>query len=243
MSIDLGLGDMFKAIIIKRPSATCKSPYVADIKLENSDEVVLAHTPALGCKGLSDKGATVYVSKIKDAKGVCKYRVQLGQCNDTIIGLNPKLAENIVEQSIMKSENVVKYMREKTVMHSRFDFIGKDKDNNKFVLEVKTVPLINQEKVAYFPDGYRKKKTEPVSPRALKHLNDLIQIVKETNKRCIMCYVIQRSDTEKFIPSDSDPIYKSKFYEAIEAGVEIKTLFVHWNKNGQYTMTNYLDFI
>ena len=41
MSIDLGLGNMFKATIVKRPSATCKSPYVADIQLENSDELRL----------------------------------------------------------------------------------------------------------------------------------------------------------------------------------------------------------
>ena len=59
-------------------------------------------------------------------------------------------------------------------------------------MEVKNVPLADYEdvtakdrkkmcfddrsinsKVAYFPDGYRKKQTDTVSPRALKHINEL----------------------------------------------------------------------
>ena len=32
-------------------------------------------------------------------------------------------------------------------------------------------------KIAYFPDGYRKTKKEPVSPRAIKHLHDLKSLV------------------------------------------------------------------
>ena len=61
--------------IIKRPSSTCKTPYVADICINN--ETKLAHAPALGCCGLSDKDKTVMVSKLNNQKTKCDYRIEL----------------------------------------------------------------------------------------------------------------------------------------------------------------------
>ena len=119
-------------------------------------------------------------------------------------------------------------------------------------MEVKNVPLADYEdicskdrknkcyddrpydsKVAYFPDGYRKKSTEPVSPRALKHIRELTLIKKESITRCIMCYVIQRDDVNRFQPSIIDPEYRQAVKEAIEAGVEIITLVIKWTRDGE----------
>ena len=47
--------DLVEGIIVKRPSAKCKTPYVADVILKERNESILGHTPALGCCGLSDK--------------------------------------------------------------------------------------------------------------------------------------------------------------------------------------------
>jgi DNA-binding sugar fermentation-stimulating protein len=118
-------------------------------------------------------------------------------------------------------------------------------------MEVKNVPLADYEditskerknkcyddraynsKVAYFPDGYRKKSTDPVSPRALKHIKELTLIKKESKTRCIMCYVIQRTDVNRFQPSVIDPEYRAAFKEAQNAGVEIITLVVKWSRDG-----------
>lgn len=227
------LEDLVKGTVVKRPSATCKSPYVADVILETGDSI-LAHAPALGCDGLSDKGGVVYLSNIitkKDA--VCTHRIELAETPDGIIvGINPKLAERIVESAIMKSNDVKRYKREKTILNSRFDFIGTHSNDKNFVLEVKTVPLLESPGVAFFPHGYRKKKGDVVSPRALKHLNDLIDISLNSDAESIMCYVIQRSDANSFIPSPSDTIYRNKLFEAKEKGVTIMTLYVEWNREG-----------
>ena len=59
--------------------------------------------------------------------------------------------------------------REKKILISRFDFLGIDKNNQYFILEVKSVPLC-KDGVSYFPEGYRKKKNDVISPRALKHI-------------------------------------------------------------------------
>ena len=250
--------DLVEGTIVKRPSAKCKTPYVADVVLKETNESILGHTPALGCCGLSDKEATVLLSKIPKKSGskeqVCSHRVELGTVIQPLtgeqiyIGLNPKLAEEIVEKCLQINafdEGVLqapRFKREQTILNSRFDFVGYDSKETPFVLEVKTVPLTTQhkhERFSYFPDGYRKKKGDPVSPRALKHLNDLIEIAQKSETRAIMCYVLQRSDTEGFIPSDSDPIYKAKLCEAYRKGVEIFIVNVSYSRDGICSLINY----
>ena len=46
------------------------------------------------------------------------------------------------------------------------------------------------EKIAYFPDGYRKNSTDVVSPRALKHIQELEYIAKNGTVRAILCYTM-----------------------------------------------------
>jgi DNA-binding sugar fermentation-stimulating protein len=82
--------------------------------------------------------------------------------------------------------------------------------------------------------GNRKKSKDPVSPRALKHTRELTFLRKDKeNIRCIMCYVIQRTDVDAFQTSDLDLEYKEAVRLAYEAGVEIITLMVEWNRNGE----------
>lgn len=181
---------------------------------------------------------------------------------EIIIGIHPKLAETIVEQALSKNLlskllNIKRYKREtsiyiKDLVDSRFDFTGIDKNGFPFIMEVKNVPLANYEdvslsqkklinfddrhintKVACFPDGCRKKSDQPISPRALKHIKELTLIKKTSPIRCIMCYVIQRTDVDRFKPTDIDPEYKEAFRNAIHMGVEIITLVVGWNRNGE----------
>jgi hypothetical protein len=181
---------------------------------------------------------------------------------EIIIGIHPKLAEELVENALkqnllQKLKHSKTYKRETTVfvenkVDSRFDFSGIDSDDLPFILEVKNVPLADYEditakerkkkcydhreydsKVAYFPDGYRKKTSDPVSPRALKHVRELTLIKRESKTRCILCFVIQRIDVNRFQPSIIDPEYREAVKEAIKTGVEIITLVVEWTKKGE----------
>ena len=198
---------------------------------------------------------TVYLSVLRNGE------------NEQIIGIHPKLAETLTESALTSNllsrlQNIKQYRREtaiyiKNKIDSRFDFTGLDQNGIPFIMEVKNVPLADYEdvtakerskmdfsdrdlnsKVAYFPDGYRKKTSDPVSPRALKHIRELTLIKREMlessqNIRCIMCYVIQRTDVNRFQPSVIDPEYRAAFKEAIETGVEIITMVVSWNRNGE----------
>lgn len=192
----------------------------------------------------------VYLSVIKERN------------EEIIIGIHPKLAEELAESALKNNllnilQDVKRYSRETVIrvkgkVDSRFDFSGIDCNGVPFIMEVKNVPLADYEditakdrkgkcyddrcadsKVAYFPDGYRKKVTDTVSPRALKHIKELTLIKRESKIRCIMCYVIQRTDVSSFQPSVIDPQYRTAFYEAMEAGVEIITMVVQWTREGR----------
>jgi len=261
----LKIDGLIEGEVIKRPSKICKTPYVADILIDSENEV-LGHTASLGCCGLSDTGASILMAPVsKKSTNKCQYKVQLSilkeRGTEMIIGINPKLAEELVESALKnnlltKLQNVKRWKKETKIyvegkVDSRFDFSGIDTNGIPFIMEVKNVPLADYEditskerkkkcydncdinsKVAYFPDGYRKKTNDPVSPRALKHIRELTLIKKESKTRCIMCYVIQRTDVNRFQPSIIDPIYREAFINAVEAGVEIITMVIKWTREG-----------
>ena len=110
----LDIGPLVKGTLLKRPSATIKSPYVADVKLlpsmsfhdDKQSNLVLAHAPALGVGGLCNPNKPVYLST-RDKKSNLKtshsieLAVSLG-CTpsdpDVLVGANPRLAETLVER-------------------------------------------------------------------------------------------------------------------------------------------------
>jgi DNA-binding sugar fermentation-stimulating protein len=266
------LDNLIEGRIVKRPSKMIKTPYVADICVD--DHEILGHTPALGCCGLSDAGSQILMTLSPNSKTKpknksnlkCSHVVYLSviknEENTQIVGIHPKLAEKLTESALTLNllsalQNIKSYRRETCVfvensIDSRFDFSGVDQNDIPFIMEVKNVPLADYEdmtakdrakmdfserdynsKVAYFPDGYRKKRTDTISPRALKHIKELTLIKQTSNTRCIMCYVIQRTDANRFQPSILDPEYRNAFKDAVAAGVEIITLVVSWNQNGE----------
>jgi len=271
------LNDLILVKIVSRPSKVCKTPYVADVQLEDGT-IVQAHCASLGCCGLCEKDCYVYASPMKSncvqsKSKVCSYKIYLSNfceekvianqhiSNKQLIGIDPKLAETLVEnaltQNYLKTLTHIKtYKREVCLLNSRFDFAGIDENGKYFVLEVKNVPLADyadvssterkkmvkngdfanldiNKKISYFPDGYRKKKGEVVSERALKHINELAEISHSKIIRPIICFVIQRTDVSSFQASLLDPIYKAAFNDAISQGVEVIVLVVSWNTQGE----------
>jgi DNA-binding sugar fermentation-stimulating protein len=157
---------------------------------------------------------------------------------------------------LLNLQNVKSYRRETTIyvenqIDSRFDFTGIDENGIPFIMEVKNVPLADYEdlplqergkidftgrdwnsKIAYFPDGYRKKITDTISPRALKHICELKKIKEISKTRCIICFVIQRDDVNRFQASVVDPEYRTALKNAVDSGVEVFTLVIKWNETG-----------
>lgn len=256
--------NILRAIVLKRPSATCKSPYVADIRIDGQDDVVLAHAPSLGCSGIVDKGGIVYVQPKHHngtRRGICDYTIYLGENNGVIVGVHPKIAEKLAYHALLNNEIfTLKHLRSITaevcIGDSRFDFVCFDKNNIKTIIEVKNVPLVesvvmNDDEcyASYFPDGYRKKKSEPVSPRALKHINALKDMKIQSNTgtdesiRCVTLFIIQRTDSILFKSGDKDLFYKEALKDAFDNGVEILPCQFEWSINNNVAICRFCNMV
>ena len=98
--------------VVKRPSKLCKTPYVPDV-LVNGEEI-LGHSLSLGCCGLVEPNANVLMTCMNTGvdgdktssskKRVCSHRIDLSiyreECDEVVIGVNPKLGELIAEKAL-----------------------------------------------------------------------------------------------------------------------------------------------
>ena len=191
------------AEVINRPSKKIKSPYLADIKIKNKEE--LAHTPGLGLCGFITKESIVAVSEAEGERK-SKYTIELVQIknddNKKIwVGANPVTSNlyfnNMIEKNLLSFIPKVSMIKREFTFQkyeSRFDFYVETENNKKYIIEIKNVPLVDYPKDkmpsfrkfperktknrnAIFPDGYQSKKGDCVSPRALKHLRELVKII------------------------------------------------------------------
>ena len=245
---------MLKATVVKRPSAIIKSPYVADIQLEDGSHA-LCHTPSLGCCGLVDKGRVIYVSTNK-ASSTTKtaYTAQLAECTDNAgmyyVGIHPLvsqkaarvLLDDISQDAVWKSEVTVD-------AHTRIDYVGVLPSGKKIYVEVKTAVISMQthlprnERCAVFPEGYRKKKTDTVSPRAVKHAETLKELMtRDDTEACVLLFVVSRIDcTRGLAINEGDPIYLSAVREAKQAGVDVRAFAFAYTIDGHIEKNSELE--
>jgi sugar fermentation stimulation protein A len=225
--------DIIKAKIVNRPSKTIKSPYMADIQID--DNIILGHSPSLGLCGLIKTDTNVLVSKCENDCRKSKYTIELVETinnNKKIwIGANPLLANRIFLNFYNKLNEFKNYKIEKQeikIHNSRLDFLLVNNSNEKFYVEIKNVPLITKDNKSTFPDGYKTKNQLCISDRAYKHIEDLIKL-KNDGFRVSLVFIIQRNDAEIFTPNyDKDKIYSDKLKEAYDLGVEIYAYKFKW---------------
>ena len=268
----LRLENVVRARVVSRPSKLVKSPYMADILVRGDDSEQLCHSPALGCAGIITPGTQVIVtpktSVKSDAKS--KYSLDLVDVGPSVVGVNPMMCNKMVRRALEEGwvQSLPQFDKsetksEVTVDESRFDFKC-TKDNVEYYIEVKGVPCaciedvpvtakkreammetINkaENKIAYFPDGYRKSTEEVISPRALKHVEHLTRISETSDAEsvvCVLLFLVQRQDCVVFQPTHNDPVYREEVWRASRAGVRILAHTVHWSEAGVATWADTL---
>ncbi|MEM8836946.1 MAG: DNA/RNA nuclease SfsA [Pseudomonadota bacterium] len=207
--------ELMKGRLIKRYKR-----FLADIVLEDGQEVT-AHCANPGSMmGLKDPGMTVWVSPAKDPKRKLKYDLQLIEADDTLVAINTGNPNKLVEEAILDGtikeldgyetlRREVKYGKA-----SRIDILlsgGEDGRADCYV-EVKNVHLLRAPGLIEFPDS--------VTARGAKHLGELADMVDE-GYRAVMVYLVQRGDGREFrLADDLDPVYATAFVDARKRGVE-----------------------
>lgn len=246
---------LVRAKVLARPSKQVKSPYLADIQID--DKQYLCHSAPLGCSGHIVEGSIVWVFEKNDSLAKSTHEIYLIEEDEILIGCHPLVANKIAYELLKKQivlSTIKNIVPETTINDCRFDFIANYNDR-MIVIEVKSVPIADyfdgtekeyknyvkefsqpKEKIAIFPycavSNKRKYSNIPLSDRALKHIESLTHLSK-TLKCCIL-FIIQRTDVSQFCITKLDPTYKNACKKALESGVLIKAISVRWDTQHCY---------
>ena len=246
---------ILKAKIVNRPSKTIKSPYMADILID--EHIELAHSPSLGLCGMIIKDINVLVTQCENDCRKSKYTIELVQSinpknkKKIWIGANPLFGNKIFKNFINEFNEFKNYTIEKQevkALNSRLDFLLTNNAKEKYYVEIKSVPLIEYNKElnitsTIFPDGYKNSKNQCISDRAYKHIEDLIEL-KNKGYRAALVFIIQREDAENFKPNYiRDKIYCEKLKEAYDKGVEIYAYKFKWSVKNNVGLCQFIEKI
>jgi len=237
------LPPLIKVTVINRPSKIIKSPYVADIRLEDGTKA-LCHSPGLGCCGLVAIGKTIYVSKAANPNSKTAYTAQISESADSegaySIGIHPMVSQMVASKLLDKVCTGVTWKSEVAISeHTRLDYVGTNDADKKTYVEVKNamISLDSSKRSlrrAVFPEGYRKSLTDTVSPRAVKHAETLAELMNAPDTAaCYLVFIVPRSDCGGGLElNSSDPIYCNAVSKALLAGVKVRVFGLDFQENG-----------
>ena len=247
------LPTLIRVEVINRPSKSIKSPYVADIRLEDGT-LALCHTPGLGCCGLVAPGKFILVSKAANAKSKTAYTAQIAICTDTegahYVGIHPMVSQAIAAKLLDKISPTATWKSEvKVDDHTRLDFMGTTPEGKKIYVEVKNAMISlcktpRNSRRAVFPEGFRKSKGDTVSPRAVKHAETLatLKALPDTEAAYLL-YIIPRNDCDDGLElNPTDPIYCNAVASAMQQGVNVRVFGLDFQQSGNVTFNKELTF-
>ncbi|EFJ52624.1 hypothetical protein VOLCADRAFT_115580 [Volvox carteri f. nagariensis] len=250
----LDLGELVPGVLVRRPSATVKTPYVADVRLLQSPSalavcdgsasagsiaggggdgpLVLAHAPALDCAGM-------LVEDLRPGGHV------------TLVGSHPQLAERLAAEMIRRrclEEALGPYDSVETQRTTLLevknvvcaDFPEGEVPPGRPAAGVYTAPPApdgsGYRPTALFPHGAPKPKIKVVSDRAIKHVGSPAGDASSPRAglRAAVLFIVNRCDCEAFRPChEADPLFAQVLKAAHEAGVILLAYDVVWSLNGQ----------
>ena len=201
---------LLEGVLVKRYKR-----FFADVELFDGT-VVTAHTPNTGSmKQCAVPGHQVLISEANDPKRKLKYTLELIRVGDYWVDTHTQRTNRVVEEALRSAwvDGLAGYevTPEFKFGASRIDFFLAQGDE-RILLEVKNVTLIEGESTASFPDA--------VTTRGQKHLRELLE-AKRQGYRAVIFFLVQRGEATEFSPADAiDPEYGRLLREVVAGGVE-----------------------
>lgn len=257
--------NLLKVVVAKRPSAVIKSPYMSDVIVDGREELAHTPSLSCCGLVAAGREVWVEERSPNDkSKAQSKYTVQLANSFDSNcqVGVNPTLG-NRIAYALLCSKLIpfdfdyteADIHKEVTYGGSRFDL--EVRTDGKHIIEVKYVPIAMHEdidakeynhgdyklrnpgdKLALFPvgeKGIKALKGEAVSPRAVKHLEEMATLLrKKMVSSATLLFVVTRNDITKFKISENDQQYLAAARKALKAGVAVRAVAVEWREGGAY---------
>lgn len=188
--------------------------FLAYAELAGKREVV--HVKNTGrCAELLTPGAVIYVQESDNPERKTKWDLIAVEKGDRLVNMDSQIPNWVVQEWI-EAGNLfedVRLVKPETVYgNSRFDLYVETGDNRKIFIEIKGVTL-EEDGVVRFPDA--------PSERAVKHLGELMQAVKEGYEAYVF-FVIQMKDVRYFTPNrETHPAFCDALKRARAAGVRV----------------------
>ena len=177
-----------KCIFLDRPNR-----FIANILIDNKIEI--CHVKNTGrCKEILIPNTICYVEECNNPSRKTKYDLIAVLKGERLINIDSQVVNKVFHEWLEKGnlfKNIVFIKPECKYHNSRFDFYLETK-NEKIFLEIKGVTLENDNIVA-FPDA--------PTERGLKHVNELIDCVKDGYKAYVV-FVVQMKDVLYFTPNN-----------------------------------------
>lgn len=196
--------------------------FLADVRLENGEEIT-AHVANPGAMtGLAAPGARVWLSKSGNPGRKLPYSWELVEVD---LGAGPELAgvntmhPNAIVGAALAAGLIPELAGYESIRrevkygkNSRVDFLLESRARPQCYVEIKNVHLMRQPGLAEFPDA--------VTARGAKHLAELADAAA-SGARAVMLYLIQIGSADRFkLARDIDVRYGLAFDRARAAGVE-----------------------
>ena len=195
--------------------------FLADVVHPEKGEMTV-HCPNTGSmKNCWQEGWTAWLLDSQNPKRKYQYTWVLSENEKgEFIGVNTHFANDIVYEGIVDGKvkeladfetikKEVKYGEE----NSRIDILLTDKSGTKTFIEIKSVTLLEEDGIGYFPDA--------VTTRGQKHLRELIHCV-EQGHRAVLFFMVQHTGIKKVsVAAHIDEKYAALLPLAISAGVEV----------------------
>jgi sugar fermentation stimulation protein A len=196
--------------------------FLADVALDEGDEVTVACPNTGAMLGLADPGMTVWLSVSQSPTRKYRHTWEIVELPNgpvpSLVGINPMRPNAIVAEAIAAGlvPELAGYDRLRREVRygerSRIDLLLESDGRPACYVEVKNVHLSRNAGLAEFPDC--------VTERGARHLAEL-STMAAAGARAVMLYLVQRGDAEAFaLASDIDPAYAAGFRAARAAGVE-----------------------
>ena len=188
--------------------------FLAYAELAGKREVV--HVKNTGrCAELLTPGAVIYVQESDNPERKTKWDLIAVEKGDRLVNMDSQIPNRVVQEWIGAGNlfEDVRLVKPETVYgNSRFDLYVETGDNRKIFIEIKGVTL-EEDGVVRFPDA--------PSERAVKHLGELMQAVKEGYEAYVF-FVIQMKDVRYFTPNrETHPAFCDALKRARAAGVRV----------------------
>ncbi|MDD4570161.1 MAG: DNA/RNA nuclease SfsA [Tepidanaerobacteraceae bacterium] len=197
-----------QARFIERPNR-----FIARVELNG--DVQVCHVKNTGrCQELLIPGRIVYLAESSNPNRKTKYDLVVVEKDKMLVNIDSQAPNQVVKEWLeaggLYPQPVLIYPEMKQG-NSRLDFYLEDKERKAFI-EVKGVTL-EDDGVAAFPDA--------PTERGIKHLNHLIEVIKE-GYDAYLIFIVQFKPVNHLVPNDAThPEFGQALRKAVAAGVRV----------------------